>query len=418
MGQIFWQKKNINKNNWVLNKNKMPPKKQEVVEKKISWGRPGNTLKMGIIGLPNVGKTSLFNSLTKMQIKIGGNQFQQKEPNKAQVQVPDVRFDNLVKLFKPKKQTRAALNVVDIAGIQSEGQSGLGNQFLSYIQQVDGLYHVVRAFEDEEVLHVEEDINPVRDMEMVYKEFIAKDLDYAEKRIEDLKKQIAKTNDKAAKEQMEIMEKVRMVLSEGHWLRNKDFTFKEIEFLNTHYLLTAKPIIYCINLSEDDFLKKKNKWLGKIAKWVKETCDGVIIPFSASYETKMKEQEMEKGEETKIQEPQDIADAAQPNMINKIIRAGYKALDLTYFFTTGEDEVRCWTIREHSKAPQAGAAIHRDIERGFICVEVIKYEDLLKLGSEAACKAEGKHRQQGKDYVIEDGDCCFFKFNVTKEKKK
>jgi len=398
----------------------MPPKKEEPV-KKLLLGRPGNNLKMGIVGLPNVGKSTTFNLLSKLSVLAANYPFCTIEPNIAKVNVPDPRFDNLCKIFKPKSEVPAALTIIDIAGLvkgAAEGE-GLGNAFLSHIQGVDGLFQVVRVFEDEEVSHVEGDVEPIRDLEIITQELCKKDLQMLVKKLDDVEKVIGRTNDKKAKEEKETLDKVKICLEEGKWVRNADWTAKDIEILNVHLFLTAKPVCYLVNLSEADFKRKANKWLPKVQDWVNKNNAGPIIPFSAEYEKGMVEklaEAKEKGEESKEESKEA---AAGPTMINKIIRTGYKCLDLIYYFTSGEDEVRCWTIRDGTKAPQAAGVIHTDFEKGFICAEVMSYDDLIESGgSETEVKAKGKLRQWGKEYVMKDGDICFFKFNVTAEKKK
>jgi obg-like ATPase 1 len=398
----------------------MPPKKAEEPKKKIFFGRPGNTLKMGIVGLPNVGKSTTYNLMTKLNVPAENYPFCTIEPNTAKVAVPDPRFDALCAMYKPKSEVAATLTITDIAGLvrgASEGQ-GLGNEFLSHIQGVDGIYSIVRAFDSEEVSHVEGDVNPIRDLDIISSELCLKDLQILARRKEDLQKVIARMNGKNEKDEMEALIKAENLLKENKWVRWGEWTDIEIELLNKHFFITTKPVVYLVNLSKADFINKKNKWLPKIQEWVQKNGGGAIIPFSAEFEVEVfqaAEAAKEKGEESKEMKP--AADA--PNsMLPKIIRTGYKCLDLIYFFTAGEDEVRCWTIREGTKAPGAGGVIHTDFEKGFICAEVMKYEDLMALGSEAKVKAEGKYRQHGKEYVVEDGDILYIKAGAVKSAAK
>lgn len=393
----------------------MPPKKDAAPEKKILLGRPGNTLKMGIVGLPNVGKSSTFNLLSKLNVPAENFPFCTIDPNVAKVSVPDSRFDKLCEMWKPKSQVPAVLNVIDIAGLvpgAHEGQ-GLGNAFLSHIQGVDGIFQVVRAFEDDEITHTEGDVNPVRDLDIISTELCKKDLQLLNKRMEDLDARIKRNNDKDAREEKEVLERVRTLLDAGKWVKSGDWKARDIEILNTQLYLTAKPSVYLVNLSIKDFKRKANKWLGKIQDWVNANGGGPIIPYSVEYEQQLMDAK-EKNEENKENEIKPDS----PSAMSKIIKTGYKILDLIYFFTAGEDEVRCWTVRQGAKAPQAAGVIHTDFEKGFICAEVMKYEDFVEAGSETECKAQGKLRQQGKEYVVNDGDICFFKFNVSSSGKK
>jgi len=393
----------------------MPPKKEAAPEKKPLLGRPGNTLKMGIVGLPNVGKSSTFNLLSKLNVAAENFPFCTIDPNIAKVSVPDPRFDKLCDIFKPKSQVPAVLNIIDIAGLvpgAHEG-AGLGNAFLSHIQGVDGIFHVVRAFESEEISHTEGDVNPIRDLEIISNELVQKDLQQCNKRIDELAVKIKRNNDKDSKEETEVLVKVKEMLEKGQWVRTGEWKAKDIEYLNTLLFITAKPVVYMVNLSIKDFKRKGNKWLPKIQEWINNNGGGPILPYSVDYE-----QIAYDCRENNTENKEHEIKADSPNMLNKIIKTGYKILELIYFFTAGEDEVRCWTVRQGAKAPQAAGVIHTDFEKGFICAEVMKYEDFIEAGSEQECKNNGKLRQQGKEYVVNDGDICFFKFNVTTEKKK
>jgi len=328
------------------------------------------------------------------------------------VNVPDERFDWLCKLYKPKSEVPAYLEVTDIAGLirGAHAGDGLGNAFLSHIRAVDGIFHVLRAFEDPEITHVDDTVDPVRDMETISEELRLKDIEFMKKKLEDLDKSMKRSNDKQLKVEHELCERVVAHLEEGKDVRLGDWKAADIEILNTFQLLSAKPVVYLVNMSEKDFQRKKNKFLPKIHAWVQEHGGETILPFSCAFEQKL------------VDMPEDEAANCAENqitsMIPKIIKTGFAAIHLIYFFTAGPDEVKCWQIRRQTKAPQAAGAIHTDFERGFICAEVMKFEDLKELGSESAVKAAGKYKQEGKTYVVQDGDIIFFKFNVSGGGKK
>eukprot|EP00899_Mesostigma_viride_P022407 jgi/Mesvir1/3350/Mv06738-RA.1 len=393
----------------------MAPKKAEPAAEKPLLGRFSSNLKMGIVGLPNVGKSTLFNTLGKVSVPAENFPFCTINPNEARVNLPDDRFNWLVEHYHPKSAVPPYLDIWDIAGLvkgASQG-AGLGNAFLSHIRAVDGIYHVIRAFDDADVIHVEDVVDPVRDLDIITAELRLKDIEFVNARIEDVKKTLKKApTDKNAKFELEMVEKVAAWLEAGNDVRSGDWKAAEIEVLNTFQLLTAKPVVYLINLGEEDYKRKKNKWLAKIAHWIKEHHpEDPIIPFSGVLETKLAD--MTEEEAAKYCKDNEVTSA-----LPKIIKTGYTAIHLIYFFTCGSDEVKCWTIRKQTKAPQAAGAIHSDFERGFICAEVMKYEDLVKEGSDSAVKAAGKYHQEGKNYTVADGDIIYFKFNVTAAAKK
>ena len=390
----------------------MPPKKEEVKEK-ILLGRPGNNLKCGIVGLPNVGKSSFFNVITKSSVPAMNFPFCTIDPSESRVAVPDERFDKLCAHYKPASKVPAYLSIIDIAGLVKGAASGqgLGNAFLSNISAVDAIFHMVRAFEDPEVVHVEGGLDPIRDLEIIHEELRLKDEEMLLKRHDGLEKTASRSADKVKKAELEMLTKIKdWVVVEKKDVRFGDWNAKEVEYLNTLLLLTAKPVIYLVNMSQEDYISKKNAWLVKIRKWIDARNPGdVMIPFSVTLETTLAEKS-----------PEDAAEylkslgANVSSVLPKITKAGYGALQLCYFFTCGEDEVRAWTIRRGAKAPQAAGVIHTDFERGFIMAETMKYDDLMKCGSEAEVKAAGKYHMKGKEYVVEDGDIILFKFNVTK----
>eukprot|EP01070_Trichotokara_eunicae_P003375 Trichotokara_eunicae@DN3329_c0_g1_i2.p1 len=370
---------------------------------------------MGLVGLPNVGKSTTFNLLAKQQVRAENFCFCTMDPHEARMKVNDERFDWLCNFYKPKSEVPAALKIVDIAGLvpgAHEG-AGVGNAFLSHIQSVDGIYHVVRAFDDPEITHHEGDVNPVADLKTINDELRLKDLDRVTKSVEELERTTSKQNVKGKKEELEVLVKVKAWLEEEKWIVDGDWKLNEIDVLNEHNFLTAKPVVYLVNMSEKDFISQKNKWLSKIKKWVDENNPGPIIPFSASFEMRLAEVQ-DPEEKKKIIE----AAGAQKSMLDRIIKSGYTTLKLIHFFTSGEDEVRSWTVRQSARAPQAGGVIHGDFEKNFICVEVHKFDDLVKYGSEPAVKAAGLLAQKGKDYEIVDGDILFFQVGRSGGGKK
>ena len=389
----------------------MPPKKKgkDEEERPPIIGRLSTNLKCGIVGLPNVGKSTFFNVLTKSSMAAAENfPFCTIDPNESRVPVPDERFDFLCQFHKPASKVPAFLNAVDIAGLvkgASEGQ-GLGNAFLSHIRACDAMFHLCRTFEDSEITHVEGEVDPVRDLDIINEELRLKDEEFFMKVFADLEAKYQR-GEKKLKQEYEVMCEIKDILCEqkrhirfGHWSANA------VEVLNKHLFITAKPMIYLINLSEKDYIRKKNKWLPKIKEYVDKNDPGAtMIPFSGAFESKLMDMSEEERkaylEETKC-----------GSALEKIIVQGYKGLQLMYYFTCGPDEVKAWTIQKNTKAPQAAGRIHGDFEKGFIMAEVMKYTDFKEEGSEAAVKAAGKYRQQGRNYTVEDGDIIFFKFNA------
>jgi obg-like ATPase 1 len=397
-----------------------PKKRTDEGERRPILGRFSHNLKMGIVGLPNVGKSTFFNTLSKLNVAAENYPFCTIEPNEARVPLPDERYDWLCELYRPASRVPAFLEVWDIAGLvrgAHEGQ-GLGNAFLSNIQAVDGIYHVCRAFDDDEVIHVEGAIDPVRDLRIVADELRFKDLERAKRLLTDVQARLTRAGQQAPKELrieeetlhkvIELLEKQEQAVRHGHWSN------AEIDVLNRHLFLTAKPVVYLVNLSEHDYIRKKNKWLRAIKEYAG---DEPVIPFSASLEARLVDLELNEGKQAVDAY---LAQHETQSALPKIIRGGYQALNLINFFTVGADEVRSWTIRRGTLAPQAAGTIHSDFERGFICAEVMHYDDLRDAGSESALKATGKYRQQGKTYEVLDGDILLVKFNVTSQgvKKK
>ncbi|PNS19814.1 Obg-like ATPase 1 [Sphaceloma murrayae] len=393
----------------------MPPKKA-VKEEKILLGRPGNNLKSGIVGLANVGKSTLFQAITKCSLGNPANfPYATIDPEESRVIVPDDRFDWLVGQYKPKSTVPANLTIYDIAGLTRGASTGagLGNAFLSHIRAVDAIFQVVRCFDDAEIIHVEGDVDPIRDLDIISEELRIKDIEFVEKAHENLVKQTRRGGQslemKKLKEEQATVEKILELLKEGKDVRKGTWGPKEVEVINPLMLLTAKPVVYLVNLSERDYIRQKNKHLPKIAEWCKEHAPGdPIIPISICLEERLTRFETEKAAE------EECTKIGTKSALPKIITTMRKALNLGSFFTVGPDEVRQWTIRNGTKAPQAAGVIHTDFEKTFIQAVVFNYATLKEEGDEASVKAKGKVMTKGKDYVVEDGDILLIKAGAAK----
>lgn len=363
-------------------------------------------LKSGIVGLPNVGKSTLFNALTNAKALAANFPFATKEPNVGVITVPDKRLDKLSELVQPQKTLPTTVEIVDIAGLikgASKGE-GLGNQFLANIRETDAIVHVVRCFDDDNVIHVDGSIDPVRDKDIIDTELILKDLETMEKRMEKLKK-AAKSGEKSAQKDVELGQLIYSHLESGKSARSLDVPEEAMEIFNDLYLLTAKPILYVCNVDEDSILTG-NKHTEAFKAAVKDENAEVIL-ISAQIEADIAELDTY---EERMEFVQDMG-LTEPG-VNRVILASYKLLNLITYFTAGEKEVRAWTVRNGAKGPEAAGVIHTDFEKGFIRAQVIAYDDFIEFGSEAKVKEAGKMGIEGKEYVVNDGDIMHFLFNV------
>ena len=366
-------------------------------------------MKLGIVGLPNVGKSTLFNSLTKAGAESANYPFCTIDPNVGVVTVPDERLNVLGEMYHTKKIIPAAIEFVDIAGLvkgASKGE-GLGNQFLANIREVDAIVHVVRCFEDSNIVHVDGSINPLRDIETINLELIIYDLKILELRI--AKKTKVARNDKAVAKELALLEKIKVHLEEGKLAKTFDDVSdeEEEEWLAGYNLLTYKPVIYAANVAEDDLADDgaSNAGVEAVREYAKEEQSEVFV-VCAQIEQEIAE--LEDDEKKMFLEDLGLTESG----LEKLIKASYKLLGLISYLTAGEPEVRAWTIKNGTKAPQAAGKIHSDFERGFIRAEVVSYDDLIACGNHNAAKEKGLIRLKGKDYVVKDGDIMLFRFNV------
>ena len=365
-------------------------------------------MKLGIVGLPNVGKSTLFNAITKAGAESANYPFCTIEPNVGVVSVPDKRLDVLEKMYSAKKKVYTAIEFYDIAGLvkgASKGE-GLGNKFLSHIREVAAIVHVVRCFDDGNVVHVEGSVDPIRDIETINLELIFSDLEVLERRMEKTLK-LARSGDKTAKFEYGVMERMKAHLEKNLPVRTLETTEDEDAFIKTLFMITSKPVLYACNVSEDDIMSGNlnNKYVQQVKEYAEKENSGVMVVCAKLEEDLSGLEDEEKAEM--------LAEyGLEESGLDKLIQASYKLLGLMSFLTAGVQEVRAWTIKQGTKAPQAAGKIHSDIERGFIRAEIVSYDDLVECGSEAKAKEKGLFRLEGKEYIMQDGDVVNFRFNV------
>jgi GTP-binding protein YchF len=365
------------------------------------------SLTAGIVGLPNVGKSTLFNAITNQKILAENYPFATIEPNVGVVTVPDERMDKLKEMYEPNRFIPTAYEFTDIAGLvkgASQGE-GLGNKFLSHIREVDAIVEVVRCFDDGKIIHVDGNINPIRDIETINLELAIADLDVINNRLERVSKKARTTKNKDDLVEVEALEKAKQALEENKALRQVEFTEDELKSLKSYSFLTLKPIIYLANIKESELGNPDNKYVQEVKQYASKE-KAQVVSLCAKVEEDLSE--LTKEEKQEMLEALGLEESG----LDKLIQATYDILGLATYFTVGKDEVRAWTFKKGMNAKQCAGIIHTDFEKGFIRAEVMSYEDLVKYGNELKVKEAGRARLEGKDYIMQDGDICHFRFNV------
>jgi len=365
------------------------------------------SLTAGIVGLPNVGKSTLFNAITKKNILAANYPFATIDPNVGVVTVPDKRLEFLENLYVPESLVPTTFEFTDIAGLVKGASSGegLGNKFLSHIREVDAIVEVVRCFEDNNIIHVENSVDPIRDIEIINVELVLADLEVVENRINRIGKKATMSKDKETLKEVELLNKIKEALIQNISIRKLEFDEDELKILKPFNFLTLKPIIYMANISEDDLISGGNEYVDKVREYASKE-NSSVITVCAKIESELSEL----NDEDKANFLNDLG--IEESGLDKLIKATYDLLGLATYFTAGSDECRAWTFKKGMKAPACAGIIHTDFERGFIRAEIMSYEDLEKYGDEKSVREAGKMRLEGKEYVMQDGDICHFRFNV------
>ncbi len=365
------------------------------------------SLTAGIVGLPNVGKSTLFNAITKQEILAANYPFATIDPNVGTVIVPDKRMEFLENLYNPDRTIPTTFEFTDIAGLVKGASSGegLGNKFLSHIRETDAIVEVVRCFEDNNIIHVDGNVDPIRDVEVINVELILSDLEIIDNRINKIGKKVRTTKNKEELQEYNLLVKIKESLEKNIPIRKLSLTEDELKILSSFNLITLKPIIYVANVSEEDITTNGNEYVTKLKEYASNEGAEVVM-ICAKIESELSELE----EEEKKEFLQDLG--IEESGLSQLIKATYKLLGLATYFTVGSDEVKAWTFRKGMKAPACAGIIHTDFEKGFIRAEVMSYTDLEELGSELKVKESGKMRLEGKEYIMQDGDICHFRFNV------